>query len=144
MDIVATRKPLRSAGYTAAGLFVVAMVLTIASSLPKAATVTSPQRDHAKLAARQLLMAINGVGDSCGAISRAFMRGVDRAVPAVYWSAACSNGVTYQVRVTVDRVRVTDCALLTGEEAGCFSPLTESAILVDKNNTVFRESTRSE
>jgi len=89
-------------------------------------------------------MAINGVGDTCGAITRTFLRGVERRTPAVFWAVACSNGAAYQVRVTIDRVRVTDCALLTPARTDCFSPLTEAAILQDKQNTTFREATRSE
>jgi hypothetical protein len=120
------------------------MVVTIASSLPKAATATSPQRDHVKAEARELLMAINGVGNSCGAVTRVLLRGVDREKPAVYWSAACSNGANYQLRVTIDRVRVADCALLKLGPTECFSTLTASAILLDEKNTTFREATRPE
>jgi hypothetical protein len=80
----------------------------------------------------------------CGTVTKAFLRGVERATPAVYWGAACSNGATYQVRVTIDRVRVTDCTRLNAGPTECFSPLTESALLLDKNNTAFREATRSE
>jgi hypothetical protein len=145
MDILRTRSTRKTTA--AAGLFAVAVVMTISASLPKAAPQTlstSSRSAHQKLEARQLLMAINGVGDTCGAVTRAFLRGVERATPAVFWGAACSNGATYQVRVTADRVRVTNCTLLNAEPTACFSPLTESAILLDKKNTAFREATRSE
>ena len=145
MDITRTRSKRKLTA--AAGLFAVAVVMTISASLPKAAPQTQSaisRSAHQKLEARQLLMAINGVGNTCGAVTRAFLRGVERATPAVFWGVACSNNATYQVRVTADRVRVTDCRLLSAEPTQCFSPLTESAILQDKNNTAFREATRSE
>jgi hypothetical protein len=145
MDIFRTSSKRRVTA--AAGLFVVAVVMTLSTSLPKAASQTqapASQRDHQKLEARQLLMAINGVGDTCGAVTRVFLRGVERATPAVFWGVACSNHATYQVRVTADRVRVTDCARLQSDRTECFSPLTEAAILMDNNNTAFREATRSE
>ena len=145
MDILRTSSKRRVTA--AAGLFIVAVVMTLSTSLPKAASQTqapTSPRDHQKLEARQLLMAINGVGDTCGAITRVFLRGVERATPAVFWGVACSNNATYQVRVTVDRVRVTDCARLQTERTACFSPLTDEAILLDKKNTAFHEATRSE
>jgi len=130
----------------AAGLCVLAVTMTISSSLAKAASQsqTVSPGDHRKLEARQLLMAINGVGDTCGAVTRVFLRGVERATPAVFWGVACSNNATYQVRVTADRVRVTDCARLQPEGTECFSPLTDAAVQLDKKNTAFREATRSE
>jgi len=141
-----TRFRSRRKATAAAGVFAVAVAMTISASLPKAAQTqsTSSRSDHQKLEARQLLMAINGVGNSCGAVTRAFLRGVERATPAVFWGVACSNNATYQVRVTADRVRVTDCTLLNAAPTECFSPLTEAAILQDRNNTAFREATRSE
>lgn len=145
MDITRTRSTRKAA--VIAGLFAVAMVTTISASLPKAAPQaqsTSSRSAHQKLEARQLLMSINGVGDACGAVTRVFLRGVERATPAVFWGVACSNNATYQVRVTADRVRVTDCAQLQAERTECFSPLTDAAIQLDKKNTAFREATRSE
>ena len=126
-----------------AAILVVAAIMGVTSSLAKTARATR-ERDQMKEQARELRMAINGVGNSCSAISRVFLRGVDRAVPAVYWGAACSDGQNYHVRVTSDRVRVTDCALLISGATECFSPLTQSAILLDRKNTAFREAPRAD
>jgi hypothetical protein len=126
-------------------LVMFAMIMTIYISLPKAAQhVASPHGDHLKPEARELLQAINGVGDSCGIVTRTFLRGVDRAKPTVYWSAACANGKSYQIRVTADRVRITNCGLANLSEALCFAPLTTSTTPFDETNTVFREATRPE
>ena len=144
MDSLSTPGKRKSAGYTRAVLLL--MIMTVAISLPKAAQthVASPRGDQLKPEARELLLAINGVGDLCGVVTRTFLRGVDRATPAVYWSAACSNGANYQIRVTMDRVRITDCAQVDFDQAACFSPLSESTMLLDEKNTVFREATRPE
>jgi hypothetical protein len=146
MDILPATGKRSSASYIPAGLLVFAIIMTISISLPKAAQtqVASPRGDHLKAEARELLQAINGVGNSCSTVTRTFLRGVDRATPAVYWSAACFNGANYQVRVTIDRVRITDCALASLDQAACFSPLTASATPPDEKNTVFREATRPE
>lgn len=134
----------RSARYTKLALLL--MIMTVAISLPKAAQtrVASPKGDQLKPEARELLLAINGVGNLCGVVTKTFLRGVDRATPAVYWSAACSNGANYKIRVTMDRVRITDCAQVNLDQAACFSPLTESTMKLDDKNTVFREATRPE
>ena len=144
MNILRTRRGRKIP--VVAGLLAAAIVLTIFSSLPKAAQTESIEqgRNRVKAQKRELLEAINGVGHACTAVSRVFLRGVDRAVPSVYWGAGCSNGSSYQVRVTSDRVRITDCTRLTAGAAECFSPLTEAAILLDVKNSNFREAMRPE
>ena len=144
MDTSSAPAKARSTRYTKATLLL--LIMTVAISLPKAAQtqVASPKGDQLKPEARELLLAINGVGNLCGVVTKTFLRGVDRATPAVYWSAACSNGANYKIRVTMDRVRIIDCAQVNLDQAACFSPLTESAMKLDDKNTIFREATRPE